>query len=121
MSIGLSTRIGHLMGEGKVALAKKLTRACCAVTYAIIVIYVAIIYLMRAPIVGIFTSDPEVLRLTRSFWGYLALFILLDSSWYVAQFYFEYYYLILTLYTFQGGFKGGLLRVWDYKNTWPSQ
>jgi Na+-driven multidrug efflux pump len=81
ISIGLSTRVANLMGEGKVALAKKLTRACCAVTYCIIITYVTLIYFLRGPIVGIFTSDPEVTALTQRFWGYLSVFIFLDSSW----------------------------------------
>jgi Na+-driven multidrug efflux pump len=81
MCIGLATRIGQLLGEGRVQMAKRLTRASCLVAAGIIVVYSVIIFFTRTAIVGIFTSDATVLAETKTFWNYLSGFILLDSAW----------------------------------------
>lgn len=55
--IGLTIRIGTLLGEGKPILAKRLTGKCMKSGIYLAAIFLVIMYLIRDQIIVIFVSD----------------------------------------------------------------
>ena len=81
ISIGLSTRLGTLLGEGAhtVPLAKQLVKVTYVAGALIISLYCVITFLCAHRIIGLFTHDTRVIELSLQLWPYGCIFMLMDG------------------------------------------
>ena len=74
ISIGLTVRLGNLLATN-LPRAKKVATWCMACTILIGAIVAGSLYLLRVPIVLLFTNDPEVLHGCEKIWPKLCVYI----------------------------------------------
>jgi multidrug resistance protein, MATE family len=79
-SIAVSTRIGHLVGAGALALARQLPKLYGALFLLCGLLAMAFVLLLRNAIAGIVTNDREVQELIKSTLPYLAIFVIFDAT-----------------------------------------
>jgi MATE family multidrug resistance protein len=81
VSIGCSTRVGTLLGEGDVATAKLVSRWSVGIGFTLIVIDAYLILLGRSSLIALFTDDVEVVKNCTLIWPWMCIFIVFDNGW----------------------------------------
>ena len=80
ISIGLTTRVGTLLGEGRVAMAKRLSKFCVCFGITVVLCTSSILLIARDGIIGSFSRDHQVMEQTRHIWSFLVMFVFLDGT-----------------------------------------
>lgn len=81
VSIGLTVRVASLLGEGRVAMAHRITKWASLAAFGIITTYAFIIFLARDAIIVWFSTDAGVVENCRLIWGSMCIFIVVDGMW----------------------------------------
>jgi multidrug resistance protein, MATE family len=77
LAIGLSVRIGHVLGES-VKKAQLIAAGCMGFAITIALILAIVMYHFQSEIVGLFTDDEEVVQGCREIWLNVCLYIVLQ-------------------------------------------
>ena len=75
----MSARLGILLAEQKVTLAKQVTKAAFAFCMALVFLNSFLLYVFRNGIIRLFTQDSNVMEECESIWHLVVVFILLDG------------------------------------------
>ena len=78
--IGISSRVGTLLAQGRVKTAKKIN--CWALSVAVILVVVQAVatYCLADQVLGLFSVDPEVIAQGRRIWPWVCGFLVFDGS-----------------------------------------
>lgn len=79
--IGLSTRIGTLLGEGRVALSILLTKYTFCLGLTITILSGILVFSTKTLLIALFTEDPKVIEMCDGYWWMLSFYVFLDGSW----------------------------------------
>ena len=60
--VAITTFVGQNYGAGKIDRVKKSVRVCCAMSAVCMILMSALEVIFRAPIIGIYTADPQVIQ-----------------------------------------------------------
>jgi Na+-driven multidrug efflux pump len=81
VAIGCTTRVGTLLGEGEVYLAKLVTKGTVAIGAALILLNGTIVYTGQETLVGLFTKDQKVVENCAMIWSLMTVDMMLDNMW----------------------------------------
>merc|ERR1719433_1025049 len=85
VSIGLTTRAGVLLAEGRWELSWAVSKVTCSLAACLIVFYVTMMYIFRDQIVGLYTTDPAVVEKINEIWPWVCLFSSQDGTYIMAM------------------------------------
>ncbi len=77
--IALCSLVGHAIGEGRPDLAQRRAKACMLVSGAYMGAIGLVLWLARYPLMGLFSSDPEVIRVGAGVLVWAAVFQVFDA------------------------------------------
>ena len=78
LSIATTARVGALLAQGRVRAARRLTRAVAVLTVTAGCCTSLALFALRVPVVGAFSTDPQVQQLAYDVWPFLCAFIFVD-------------------------------------------
>jgi len=78
-SVGITTRVGHLLGSGDVEMSKKLVTSAIALSTSISLLYSGAIWLWREAIIRCFTKDDLVVQGCLDIWPLVVCFLIIDG------------------------------------------
>lgn len=81
LGIGLQTRIGFLIGEGRVQDAKLLCKATQFIGAAIVLFDASVYWMLRDVFISWYCPSPEIKVVARDVWNFGSIFIVLDGFW----------------------------------------
>jgi multidrug resistance protein, MATE family len=80
IQIAASCLVGQSIGEGRPALAKKYFKFCFILQFITCLCTATLVYSLRHPLVSIFTTDPELHKVTVATFIIIPTHIILDSA-----------------------------------------
>ncbi len=82
MALGMAAtiRIGFRVGAGEILDARTTAAIAIATTVAVAIVGAAFIYFLRAELVGLYTTEPEVNALSQTLLLFVVFFLLFDAS-----------------------------------------
>lgn len=81
ISIGVSTRVGTLMAEGKVDMAKALSKWSMGLGSIVVGVYVIITYASADVVIGWFSTEADVVATCKTLWIHMCLYLVFDGIW----------------------------------------
>lgn len=79
ISVGLTTRTGALLAHRRVAMAKRLAQYAVAAGVVSQSLLAGLLFVGRDGVIGLYTADPEVVRLAKEIWPWVMVLVVLDA------------------------------------------